>query len=50
MKNEEAKRVYGIVNDRPVYSRNEYVYACRDFRKRRRKHTKKQKMPGSGSR
>lgn len=31
MKNEKAMRVYGTVNSRPVYSRDEYVYACRGF-------------------
>lgn len=31
MKNETARRVYGTVNSRPVYSRDEYIYACRGF-------------------
>lgn len=31
MMNEKEMRVYGTVNSRPVYSRDEYVYACRGF-------------------
>lgn len=31
MKDEKTKRIYGTVNSRPVYSRDEYVYACRGF-------------------
>lgn len=29
--NEKAMRVYGTVNGKPVYSRDEFVYACRGF-------------------
>lgn len=31
MRNEKEMRVYGTVNSKPVYSRDEYVYACRGF-------------------
>ena len=31
MKNEKEMRIYGIVNSKPVYSRDEFVYACRGF-------------------
>lgn len=31
MKNGKEMRVYGTVNGRPVYSRDEFVYACRGF-------------------
>lgn len=31
MMSEKEMRVYGTVNGKPVYSRDEYVYACRGF-------------------
>lgn len=31
MKSEKEMRVYGTVNGKPVYSRDEFVYACRGF-------------------